>query len=97
MQIEWLPQALADFDEAMAWIAERNSQAAQQTATSIFRQVNQLNMHPLIGRIGRVANTRELVVSLTHFVVPYRVNTQKNLIEILALMHNARQWPESFE
>ncbi|MFM9912010.1 MAG: type II toxin-antitoxin system RelE/ParE family toxin [Methylophilaceae bacterium] len=59
--------------------------------------MNQLSLHPLMGRVGRVADTRELVVSLTHFVVPYRVNMQKNLIEILALMHNARQWPESFE
>ncbi|MFM9912011.1 MAG: type II toxin-antitoxin system RelE/ParE family toxin [Methylophilaceae bacterium] len=36
MQVEWLPQALADFDEAMAWIAERNPEAAQQTAMSLL-------------------------------------------------------------
>jgi toxin ParE1/3/4 len=96
MRIEWLPQALADFDDAMNWIAERNPQAARQSAEAVYRQIAQLTAHPHIGRIGRVPKTRELVISQTHFVTPYRVKTQENLIEILAFMHNARQWPENF-
>jgi len=96
MRIEWLPQALADFDDAMNWIAERNPQAARQSAEAVYRQVAQLIVHPHMGRVGRVPGTRELVISQTHFVAPYRINPQENIIEILALMHDARQWPENF-
>jgi toxin ParE1/3/4 len=96
MRIEWLPQALADFDDAMNWIAERNPQAATSTAKITHLQIFQLAAHPMMGRPGRVPDTRELVISQTHFIAPYRVRPQQNLIEILAFMHDARQWPENF-
>ena len=97
MRIEWLPQALADFDDAMNWIAERNPQAAKQSAEMAYRQVTQLIIHPHLGRVGRVPDTRELVIPHTHFVVPYRVKPEPGIIEILAFMHDARQWPDDFD
>ncbi len=96
MRVEWLPQALADFDDAMHWIAERNLQAAQNTANIIYLKTSQLAVHPNLGRTGRVPGTRELVISQTHFIAPYRIKPQHNLIEILAFMHDARQWPKKF-
>lgn len=96
MRIKWLPQALADFDDAMNWIAERNPQAAKHSAQIIYLQISQLAAHPMMGRPGRVPDTRELVISQTHFIAPYRIRAQQNLIEILALMHDARQWPNHF-
>jgi toxin ParE1/3/4 len=51
-------------------------------------------MHPYLGRPGRVANTRELVVTSTPFIVAYRVVSDR--IEILAVFHGARRWPDSF-
>ena len=41
---------------------------------------------------GRVAGTRELVIA--PFVIVYRV--RKMTIDILAIIHSARRWPESF-
>jgi len=96
MRIEWLTQAVGDFEEAMNWIAERNPQAATSTAAMVYRQVEQLKLHPNLGRNGRVAGTRELVISHTHFIAPYRIRRDDHLIEILAFMHDARQWPENF-
>lgn len=95
MRIEWLEQALDDFDAAMSYIAEQNPKAAHKIAQTIHRQVSQLRQNALIGRPGRVENTRELVVSGTHFIIPYRFNGH-NLIELLAVMHDAREWPEKF-
>jgi len=43
----------------------------------------------------RVSGTRELVVTRTPFVVPYRV--EEDRIEILAVIHAARRWPGSFQ
>jgi toxin ParE1/3/4 len=47
-----------------------------------------------MGRPGRVPGTRELVVSDTPFILPYRV--RDSAVEILAVFHGARQWPEQF-
>jgi toxin ParE1/3/4 len=45
-----------------------------------------------MGRKGRVAGTREFIVS--PFVVAYRV--KKDAIEVMAIIHGARRWPDSF-
>ncbi|MFB2897343.1 type II toxin-antitoxin system RelE/ParE family toxin [Aerosakkonemataceae cyanobacterium BLCC-F50] len=47
-----------------------------------------------MGRPGRIPGTKELVVTRTPFILPYRVQGEQ--IEILAVIHAARQWPESF-
>ncbi len=47
-----------------------------------------------MGRIGRVVGTRELIITRTPFILPYRI--QGNQIEILAVVHAARRWPEAF-
>ena len=47
-----------------------------------------------MGRPGCVHGTRELVVSDTPLVVPYRVVGSE--IEILRALHGARNWPKSF-
>jgi toxin ParE1/3/4 len=47
----------------------------------------------MIGRQGRVGGTRELVVQGTPYIVVYRVHDD---VEILAVVHGARKWPESF-
>ena len=67
---------------------------AARVVTKVFDQVDNLATFPHIGRAGRVPNTRELVVVETPYIVPYRV--RDNEIEILAVFHSARQWPENF-
>ncbi len=47
-----------------------------------------------MGRIGRVARTRELIITRTPFILPYRI--QGNQIEILAVVHAARPWFDAF-
>jgi plasmid stabilization system protein ParE len=49
---------------------------------------------PYIGRSGRIDGTRELVVSGTPYVVAYTVSGEK--VTVLAVLHGARRWPESF-
>jgi plasmid stabilization system protein ParE len=45
-----------------------------------------------LGRPGRIAGTREFVVSETPYAVPYRVAGAD--VEILAVVHGARRWPD---
>ena len=94
MKVAWTPLALEDLDSAYEYIAAENLTAADAIIERIRSAVNALRAHPDLGRKGRVEGTRELVISGTPFVIPYRVN--KNRVEILALIHGARRWPESF-
>jgi plasmid stabilization system protein ParE len=55
------------------------------------RLINQ----PQLGRVGRVEGTRELVLTGTHYILPYRLNGQK--IQILAVFHTSRKWPDGLQ
>lgn len=94
MRIRWLRIALRSLDSEAEYIAEDNPAAAARTVESIMKAVLQLRLYPAIGRPGRVLGTRELVVSGTPYIVPYRVRGET--IEILRVFHGARKWPERF-
>jgi len=85
--------AIADLDSAYAYAADDNPPAATRLIDRIDRAVQVLRQHPTAGRAGRVAGTRELVVTGTPFVIPYRVRS--STLEILAVIHGARKWPEN--
>jgi toxin ParE1/3/4 len=50
---------------------------------------------PHAGRPGRIAGTRELVVTRTPYLIAYAVTSEG--IDILAVIHAARDWPRGFE
>jgi plasmid stabilization system protein ParE len=62
--------------------------------TTIRRSVEQLSKHPHIGRAGRVERTRELVIPKLPYIVAYTVTMEE--VQILAVVHTSRKWPESF-
>jgi toxin ParE1/3/4 len=47
---------------------------------------------PGLGRPGRVAGTRELVIPLTPYIVPYRV--RDDAVQIITILHGAQRWPD---
>jgi toxin ParE1/3/4 len=44
-----------------------------------------------MGRAGRTAGSRELVVSGTPYIVAYRLRGRT--VELLGVIHAARRWP----
>ena len=94
MKIVWTKLAIADLDNAYDYIAATNPSAAQDIIERIEKAVAALRLTPGMGRPGRVTGTRELVVTRTPFIVPYRIIEER--IEILAVIHSARRWPDSF-
>jgi toxin ParE1/3/4 len=91
LKVVWLPRALADRDAQIDYIAADSPKAAIEQGDRIESQVETLATYPEMGREGRVAGTRELVVTRTPFVVVYRVRAER--IEILRVLHGARMWP----
>ncbi len=93
-KIRWLRLALADLDELMVYIAKDNPEAATDVAGKIWETTRMLPNHPAMGKPGRVPGTREMIVTGTSYIVPYRVVA--NEVQILRILHGARKWPEKF-
>jgi toxin ParE1/3/4 len=94
VRVRWLRAALAAIDAEVDHIARDDPAAADRVADRIKRSVEQLAEHPAMGRAGRVPGTRELVISGTPYIVPYRV--RKGAVEVLRVFHSARRWPTGF-
>ena len=83
-----------DLRETFEYISEENSNTARALLAEIKSRAITLQDNPQLGRIGRVDGTRELMLTGTQFILPYRVKNQQ--IQILAVLHKARKWPDSF-
>ncbi|WP_295392702.1 type II toxin-antitoxin system RelE/ParE family toxin [uncultured Thiodictyon sp.] len=94
MKTQWSPQARTDLREIYLRILPENPPAARTLQGRIRAAVAMLQATPQIGRPGRVPGTRELVISDTPYVVPYRV--VGSTLQILRVYHGARRWPEAF-
>lgn len=96
MKVRWTVPALRDLEAIGDTIERENSAAvAARIVTAILDQTENLATFPHIGRAGRIPDTRELIVADTPFIAPYRVRDAE--VEILAVFHGARQWPEKFD
>lgn len=93
MKVFWKRRALEDLGRIAGYISKDNPAAAIKVIKSIRKKVANLADHPKSGRVGRVAGTRELVVSKFPYVVAYWI--VKGEIEILAVFHGAQKWPKS--
>jgi len=95
MTLIWSPEAIADLFALRAYIEQDDPAAAQRVALHIVRNVETLLPNsPEMGRPGRVAGTRELVVPRTPYIVPYRL--VGHTIQVLRVFHGARRWPDAF-
>lgn len=95
MKLIWQPQALEDLRSVREHIAADSPTAASRVVGRIVALVSeQLTSFPEAGRAGRVAGTRELVVAKTPYIAVYRIAGEN--IDILAVHHAARRWPERF-
>ena len=92
MTVVWSPRAIAHLVDLRAYIARDNPDAARRIAMTILGSVERLAQLPNLGRPGRVAGTRELVVPGTPYVIPYRLRGDR--LEIVALFHGRQKWPE---
>ena len=93
MEVRWLEDALADVRAIHRHIAAENPQAAAYVVRRIRQAGDKLATFGDRGRPGRWPGTRELVVSGTAYILPYRV--LEGAIEILRVFHGARRWPGS--
>lgn len=94
MQLKWTDLATADLDDIEHHITQDNSpRVAIDVVINILDTTElMLSEHPTAGRLGRVKETRELVIDGIPFIVVYRM-LERAEIQILRVLHDAQQWP----
>jgi toxin ParE1/3/4 len=91
VKVLWLSRAVNDLKRLREYVAQDDPRVAETEVNKVVESVGLLKEQPSIGRPGRIANTRELVVS--SYVVAYRVKA--GAVQVLRVLHSARKWPES--
>ncbi|MEZ2409953.1 addiction module RelE/StbE family toxin [Bosea sp. OAE752] len=92
MRLVWTKRSLRELDQIFAFIAKDSRSAAAALVDLVEQRSAMLTSHPEIGRPGRSDGTRELIVTGTPYILPYRVSDGR--VEILAVLHTSRQWPD---
>ena len=92
MRVRWLRMALRNLDDEATYIALDNAAAARLVVQRVLNAVAQLAEQPALGRPGRVPGTRELIVTGTRYIVPYRARGE--WVEILRVFHTSRRLPD---
>ena len=93
MQLKWTDPAVDDLDNVEQYITEDNSPSvAIDVVLNILDTTETvLTGHPNAGRLGRVKDTRELVIDGIPFTVIYRVQ-EPTTVQILRVLYDAQQW-----
>jgi len=91
VRVKWLRAARANLIAVSEYIGQANPDAAASTVAAIVTAVETLERFPALGRPGRISGTRELVISGTPYIVPYRV--RGDVVQLIRVFHAARKWP----
>jgi addiction module RelE/StbE family toxin len=89
--IFWSPRAIEHLAHLREYIARDNPNAANEIASALLDAVERLAELPNLGRPGRVAGTRELVVPATPYIIAYRLRGGR--LQVVAVFHARQKWP----
>jgi toxin ParE1/3/4 len=82
----WSERALSDREKIAEYIALDSPQAALNVGYALTHTAKLLDTMPMLGKVGRIAGTRELV-ALPNYIIIYRL--QNGMPQILRIKHAA--------
>lgn len=89
MRLVWTKLASLDRKDIREYIAQDNPAAALALDELISEKASRLVDHPGLGRLGRVAGTRELIAHQNYILI---YDITQDLVRVLRVLHTARQW-----
>jgi addiction module RelE/StbE family toxin len=92
-RLEYAPRYFRRLEDIRERVAADNPAAASRMIERIRAAVERLAASPALGRPGRLADTRELVVTRTPYIVPYRI--KGDVVQIITILHSAQRWPDT--
>jgi addiction module RelE/StbE family toxin len=90
LKVLWSRTANWNRDSQVRYIGQSRPEIAITIDAEIDRTVGLLAEFPELGRPGRMAGTREIVIRGTPYVVVYRILGDE--IRILRFLHGAQYW-----
>ncbi len=90
MKIIWTATAREDMRAIRAWLDERNQVAAAHVMRAIREAVSVLQSQAMLGRVGQIDGTRELVIQRFPYLVIYEVVSGD--VRVLSVFHTSRAW-----
>ena len=91
MRVLFSKDARGDIARIYEYILERNPVAATRVVRAIQASTIRLANFPRSGRVGGVADTREVVVPRLPYIVVYSI--RPDYVEIVAVFHAAQDRP----
>lgn len=92
LPVRLLDDAVLDLAGIQEWGAERfGAVHAVAFAERLLDRLALIGTQPGMGRVGRVADTREWPLDGTPFLVVYR--RQPESVDVLRILPGARRWP----
>ena len=91
-QLRWTTRTLRRLESIGDFLAQENPAAADSVNGRLRSAAEKLLTHPALGRVGRIAGTRELVLADIPYIIAYRVTEVH--IEVLTIIHTSQRWPE---
>ncbi len=95
MRIRWTTPARRNIRAILEYLGERNPDAAELVENIILKAVERLLEQPFLGRPGHVAETRELVIARSPYIVVYGITS--DAVVIYHVYHGAQNWQEEVD
>ncbi|MEM7173278.1 MAG: type II toxin-antitoxin system RelE/ParE family toxin [Pseudomonadota bacterium] len=92
MHVRFSADAVADLRSIENYVKPVSPTGFLQIISSILTSAGQLERFPLLGRIGREGETRELSVPRTPFVIVYTLPDEYH-VDIERVLHERQEWP----
>lgn len=92
MNINFTPEAYGDLRAIHQHISEDSERAADNVIARIRQTVMIFERFPLLGRNGRIADTREFAIPGLPYTIIYRIVSETEL-DILTILHQRRKYP----
>jgi toxin ParE1/3/4 len=90
VKLVWTPEARGDRAAIYTYVENNNPRAASDLDELFVNRAAHLLSHPMIGRPGRIANTRELVAH-PNYILVYDIAGE--MIRVIRVLYTAQQWP----
>jgi toxin ParE1/3/4 len=93
MQLVWTPAAREDLRGIRAYVAQHDPGAAKRVGVRVRRTARRLLAMPRSGPPGPLPGTRQIVVTGTPYLMPYRIEADR--VVVLRVLHGRRLWPST--
>ena len=93
MRVNWTKSAINDLEIEANYLSKISPSIEDSFLKHVESSIDLIKEYPELGRIGRVNQTRELILKKFQYILVYLV--ESSYIDIIRLLHTSRKWPNS--